>query len=472
MTRAWRLEDSSSRVYNRDGPGAAGNDTLIDLTIFLNSIWFHLPWHLTVISFNMQSQPLLRFRVICVSSKQRSLPSSHSQLVRHVYSRTSKRLSKISQFSTAAPSPRYYCIESFMTSQSCFSPMTSPSSSVFLHTQSSFWSIVLFTSICQTPGTSSKSTSTLFSNPPKSSLWRSAIIVKSTYHDHNPNPPHTLKIISKDTFFLHQDLLPRISVSMVSPHRIMRMESRFKNRSKPEYKNKRRYHYITHPAWRGERVVSYGSQLLEMPDELLLEITSYLDYHSLHRFRETCNKIYNFTFDRTLDATFFRSTLQLPRPMGNYDAGDVKLHPVFTELDLLKTSIDQCTMLNKHHAMPIKVMDSVCWMQMATNPPVNTIRFAIGNLPTQVIHNKHGIRVANLISRVCKLLGKDNRQGLKLSDIWFQHFDESQWGARRESDLRVARNIDMLGTNSFMEQFTPSHKTPKGALVLRAKCSW
>lgn len=226
--------------------------------------------------------------------------------------------------------------------------------------------------------------------------------------------------------------------------------------------------FVTH-----QKLISRGTPIFELPDELLLQISQYLDYDDLRRYKLTCRRIYMLNLDRVLDATLFRGTFRPVPQIGAYNVKGVKLHPIFKELNLLKTSIDQCFILNRHgKPSRVKVMDSKCWNQMATDPPVATIRFAIARLPIQAVSNKYGVRVANLVGRICKFLDKDNKKGLKLSDVWFQYFDESQWGIRRATDHRVAKNIDMLGSNRTSTGFVASHKTPKGALVLKTSYYW
>jgi hypothetical protein len=140
---------------------------------------------------------------------------------------------------------------------------------------------------------------------------------------------------------------------------------------------------------------------IKLPNEIWLEIFSYLNYFELKNCMRVDKAFQTFTDHPTCQKEMFRYKAVVPKG-GTINIDDVETHPAFGSM-----SYECATELDEVYFANDAVLTDTCAAQeYATYPPVAFLRLQILDWPAIQVTNKMGVTVLQVMKSLCRFFSK------------------------------------------------------------------
>ncbi|KAI4834409.1 hypothetical protein E4T44_08828 [Aureobasidium sp. EXF-8845] len=167
---------------------------------------------------------------------------------------------------------------------------------------------------------------------------------------------------------------------------------------------------------------------IELPNELWLEVFSYLSYSELKRVMRVSRAFKSYTELPTCQKTMFRSKAVVPKGEAiNLD--NVVLHPAFERMAYeCATELESVFFFNYliDDAEPTVLTDTCAAEECATDPPVAFMRIQITGWTPIQLTNEAGITVVQVMKALCHFFSTGRHRESRGDHTGWTGWDETK----------------------------------------------
>jgi hypothetical protein len=172
---------------------------------------------------------------------------------------------------------------------------------------------------------------------------------------------------------------------------------------------------------------------IELPNEIWLEIFSYLDdYFDLKNAMRVSKTFKSFTELPVCQKTMFRCKAVVPKG-GTINLDDVETHRAFSHMSFEGDTSPGTVYFQTNDGEEAALIKTCAANEHATSPPVAFLRLQIGDSAPIPVRNKAGVTVLQVLKALCHFFSEHGTRATGGREGW------TDW-----SDIKLDRNGNLL----------------------------